>query len=174
MSTDPLGPEWGFDPDGTRTRSASRVVLVDEAGRVLLLRGTDPTAPGVQWWFTVGGGRAADEDPAAAAARELLEETGIVVDPTDLDGPVWSRVAEFDFLGSPCRQAEEFFVLRVDGAVELSRDGWTDLENESVSEVRWWNPADLAASGETFYPQSLPELLAGLPDRWSGPPRAIG
>ena len=171
---DRLGPEWAHADDGTRTRSASRVVLVDGAGRVLLLRGTDPDAPGRQWWFTVGGGRAPGEDPAVAAVRELREETGILADPADLQGPVWARVAHFDFLGWPCRLTEEFFVLRVEGDVALSRDGWTDLERESVSQVRWWAPAELAASGQTYYPAELPRLLAELPPTWSGPPRPVG
>jgi len=170
---DRLGPEWAHEADGTRTRSASRVVLVDGAGRVLLLRGTDPAAPGSQWWFTVGGGRAPGEDPATAAVRELREETGIVADPQALQGPVWARVAHFDFLGWSCRQTEEFFVLPVDAGVELSRDGWTDLERESVSEVRWWVPAELAASGEAYFPPALPQLLAELPATWSGPPRPV-
>ncbi|PRY17867.1 NUDIX hydrolase [Kineococcus rhizosphaerae] len=171
MSTDPLGPEWGHAPDGTRTRSASRVVVLDGAGRVLLLRGSDPARPGTDWWFTVGGGRGPGESARAAAARELLEETGLAVEAAALDGPVWARTAEFEFLGAACRQTEEFFVLRVAQGFEVSRDGWTDLERDSVTECRWWAPDDLA--GETFYPPDLPSLLAGLPPAWVGEPLVI-
>ena len=168
-----LGPEWATEPDGTRTRSAARVVLLDEAGRVLLLRGCDPAQPGTDWWFTVGGGLEPGEDARAAAARELREETGLVLAPAELQGPVWFRSARFPFLGERCRQHEEFFVHRVRGPFALSREGWTELERESVSEVRWWVPAELAASSALFYPQALPQLVAELATVWSGEPRRI-
>ncbi|WP_432484081.1 NUDIX hydrolase [Kineococcus esterisolvens] len=170
---DPLGPEWATAPDGTRTRSAARVVVLDGAGRVLLVRGTDPTVPGEAWWFTVGGGRAPGEPAREAAARELLEETGLVVAPTDLIGPVWVRVADFPYLGERCRQHEEFFVHRLSGAAVLHRDGWTPLEVETITDVRWWDVGELSRTGDTVYPEDLARLVAGLPPVWSGPAQCI-
>ncbi|MFC0464218.1 NUDIX hydrolase [Kineococcus gynurae] len=174
MTSDPLGPEWGYGPDGLRTRDASRVVVLDDAGRVLLVRGGDPTRPGEQWWFTVGGGREAGEDGRRAARRELREEAGIDAAEDAFEGPVWRRVADFPFFGQPCRQSEEFYVLRLDSTVTLSRDGWTAMESDVLTDLRWWDPADLAASGDTYYPTTLPALLAELPARFTGEPRTIG
>ena len=69
-------------------RRAARVLLVDAAGRALLLHGGDPVRPEQRWWFTPGGGLQAGETPAEGAARELLEETGLRVEPGDLGEPI--------------------------------------------------------------------------------------
>ena len=175
-AADPLGPEWATDPDGTRTRTAARVVLLDGAGRVLLVRGSDPARPGEQWWFTVGGGRGAGEPAREAAVRELREETGLLASADDLDGPVWVRTAEFPFYGLPCRQVEEFFVHRVAEGTALTRDGWTRLEHDTLTDVRWWALPELAAAqerGDAVYPPELVRLVAALPPRWDGPPLPV-
>jgi len=44
--------------------------------------------------------------------RELFEETGLSLAPSDLVGPVYSRSAVFDFFRESCRQEEVFFVAR--------------------------------------------------------------
>ncbi|TML29501.1 MAG: NUDIX domain-containing protein, partial [Actinobacteria bacterium] len=57
-------------------RRASRVLVVDEAGRVLLFHGFDPARPEHGYWFTVGGGLDPGESAVQGAVRELFEETG--------------------------------------------------------------------------------------------------
>ena len=37
-----------------------------------------------------------------------------------------------------------------------------DLDAEGVVDVRWWTPAELAASGERFAPPDLPERVRTL------------
>ena len=59
-------------------RRAGRVLVIDPAGRVLLLEGFDPAEPGSPFWFTIGGGLDEGEHSAQAALRELREEAGIV------------------------------------------------------------------------------------------------
>ncbi|GAA4977418.1 NUDIX hydrolase [Kineococcus glutinatus] len=172
-SPDPLGPEWGTGPGGVRTRSAARVLVVDDAGRVLLLDGCDPAAPEERWWFTPGGGLLAGEEPRAGAARELAEETGVVVDPADLVGPVLLREPEFDWLGSRCRQREVFFLLHLRAPVVLDRSGWTALERASLTGFRWWTAQELAGSGVRCYPVALPAVLTGLRDGWDGTLREV-
>src|SRR5699024_7998792 len=51
-----LGSDWTRGADGVLFRTAARVLLFDEADRLLLVRGHDADDPGRSWWFTIGGG----------------------------------------------------------------------------------------------------------------------
>ena len=104
-----LGPEWIPGPDGIPRRDAARVVLFDGSGRVLLVRGHDAHNPGRHWWFTIGGGLAQGESAQQGAVRELREETGIVLSPHELVGPVLYRESLFRFANVTARQDELFF-----------------------------------------------------------------
>ncbi|MCU1590494.1 MAG: putative hydrolase [Frankiales bacterium] len=143
-------------------RRAARVLLLDDAGRVLLFLGHDPARPDAgSWWFTIGGGIDEGETPRAAAVRELFEETGLRIDAGSLSGPVHREFAEFSLAGTRYRQDNEFFVARV-GAHEVVTVGFTDLEEQFVLDHRWWSPADLRATSDTVYPACLPDLLEPL------------
>jgi len=144
-------------------RVGARVLLVDRDERVLLLRGVDPADPGAgQWWMTPGGGVDPGETVEQGALRELAEETGLRLDSSAaLGGPVWFRTVEFMFLGRRYRQAETFFLVRVDGH-DVDASGWTAIEREVVLETRWWGLDELAASGQRVFPSRLVDELARL------------
>lgn len=166
--------EWEQDAGGVWTRRAARVIAVDAADRVLLLRGFDVDTPSRTWWFTPGGGLAPGETERAAAARELFEETGLRVGPGDLVGPVAERRAYFPYFGRRCRQDEELFFAQIGAVSEVSTAGWTAVERASVSELRWWSLTDLVGTGDTVYPPALRELLQTLlADGWDGTTRTI-
>ena len=169
-----LDEGWFRGPDGMRTRYAARVLLMDSGGRTLLVRGHDGDEPTRSWWFTVGGGIDAGETPRQAAVREVREETGIVLSPDELEGPVLTRSAIFDFAREHCLQHEEFFVARVERQDELTREGWTDLEVSFIDEMAWLTPEQLRAAPQEVFPRTLPDLLEELADGWDGVVRVIG
>ncbi len=73
------------DASAPVTRHAVRVLLLDEADRLLLVRFWDQDR---SWWCTPGGGIEPGESDLAAAARELREELGeapIEIGPLHLD-----------------------------------------------------------------------------------------
>ena len=168
-----LGAEWVPGPDGTPFRRGARIILLDEAGRVLMLRGHDVDQPERGWWFTVGGGIDAGESAREAAVRELYEETGLRLGVEDLVGPVVRRSAVFDFLRLTVRQDEEFFLARVGGAVEVDVSGWTDLERDFMAEGRWWDLDELERVTETVYPHGFVDLVRALLPGWDGVTRVL-
>jgi 8-oxo-dGTP pyrophosphatase MutT (NUDIX family) len=139
-------------------RRAARVLLIDAAERTLLLHGGDPARAGQQWWFTPGGGLDDGETPAEGAARELLEETGLRVDPAELGEPVHHETTEFSYDNRQYRQQQEFFLLRVDDW-QVDHAGFDADEQRTITGHRWWSTAEIDTSTEQIFPIGLADLL---------------
>ncbi|WP_436526990.1 NUDIX hydrolase [Actinoplanes sp. HUAS TT8] len=139
-------------------RRAGRVLLVDRAGRALLLHGGDPARPGMRWWFTPGGGLEPGESTVQAAARELFEEAGLHVDPAELGTSIRHEQTEFSYNGRDYVQTQDFFLLRVaDWQVDTA--GMDEEERLTIIEHRWWSAAEIESSDELIYPEDLAALL---------------
>lgn len=150
-----------------RERPSSRLLVVDAQDRLLLFRFDHTSGPlaGTVFWATPGGGLDLGESYEEAACRELIEETGILVD--DPGPQVARRLVTFPTPGGDTVTADErFFLIRCAGG-DVSRAQWTDLEQAVMTEHRWWSADELKATKEQVWPEDLPDILAaaGVWDR---------
>jgi 8-oxo-dGTP pyrophosphatase MutT (NUDIX family) len=138
-----------------RIRRAARILLLDEAERLLLFR----FAPADRraFWCGVGGECDPGEDFHAAAVRELFEETGLAL---LYCGPEIARRSD-DYLtleGEPITSDERFFRVQTT-AFEPDRSGHTALEQALMREHRWFTRDDLASWHEPIFPVNVLDLL---------------
>jgi len=147
---------------GPLERRAARVLLLDDAGRILLQHCHDPSTPAEgSWWNTTGGGLDEGETAAQAAVRELREETGLEVDEAAVGDVVHRRLTEFSFGGTAYRQSEDYFLLRT-AAFTATPTAHSDLEMMAVLGTRWWSRDELRATREQVYPEELLDVLDRL------------
>lgn len=141
-----------------RLRRAARAVVLDPAGRILLVRFEFPTRT---VWATPGGGIDEGESHEDAIRRELAEEIGL--DEVELGPWIWTREHVFPFeSGLWDGQVERFVLVRAPEFEPAPRFTVEQLAAEYVTALRWWTLAELEASGEEFAPRRLPELVAAL------------
>jgi 8-oxo-dGTP pyrophosphatase MutT (NUDIX family) len=149
-------------------RDVVRLLVMDREERLLLLHTHDPTYPELgHWWELPGGGIEDGESLARAATRELLEETGIGIDESQVETPRWRRTATFKYRGERRVNHERVALVRlsisaprVDGTLRVG------FEDEDYVGHRWWPVTEIVASDERFYPgrlaQHLPAVLSGI------------
>ena len=146
------------------TRLGCRVLLVDPADRLLLLRIEDPGVVAIggvpgppTYWITVGGGLEPDESFEEAARREVFEETGIAS--FVLGPPIFDRELDLELYGVPTHVFERCFAAWTDQVV-ISFAGHTDLEQDVIKEHRWWDVAELSSrDAPPFFPEGLAALF---------------
>lgn len=89
----------------------------------------------------------------------LASQVGLDLTGVDLGSVVLRRQASFTVEETTYEQDECYFLVHADH-VEVDDAGWTDQERRTISTYRWWTPDELAATGETIYPERLTDLLA--------------
>jgi len=136
-------------------RQAARAILMDGAGRVLLIHFAMPRGGGIYtFWATPGGGQEPGESAMAAVKREILEELGL--NPA-LHGPVHTAVGIFEYDGVMVENTDTFFLGHCD--VTPALQGANDHERAALLELRWWTPEEIENTGEDVYPRDLAEVL---------------
>lgn len=145
------------------SRQAVRVLLFDEADRVLLVRFWDG---GRSWWCTPGGGIEPGESDEDAAQRELHEELG--TGPVELGRLIWTRRHVGVFRGRAFDQSERIYIGRV-AAFEPYPSPYA-LREHGREDIRWWTTDELETADDEFAPRPLPELVRRLMQ--DGPPAA--
>jgi 8-oxo-dGTP pyrophosphatase MutT (NUDIX family) len=143
------------------SRQAVRVLLLDEADRVLLVRFWDGDH---SWWCAPGGGIEAGETDQAAAARELREELGDA--PIELGPCIWTRRHIGVFRGQAFDQRERIYLGRVTAFDPNPTPG--AFSEHEPEDIRWWTTDQLASADAEFSPRRLPTLVRRLLE--DGPP----
>lgn len=139
-------------------RPAARILLLDNAGRVLLFRFDAGDRPA--FWATPGGAVDPGESFAEAARRELREETGL---DRDCGEPVHRRVVEFVTLEDVAVVADERYFLVRAGDCVIDTANHTELERRVMQAHRWFEPAEIATWPETIFPEDLALMVETLP-----------
>ena len=138
-------------------RSVARVLLFDERGRLLLLRGR--ADDGIAYWYPAGGRIEPGEAPREAARRELLEELG--VGDAEIGAVALRRRTRFVEGGRRFDQDEWHFVGRVPHPViSASRPG--DNETAAVAAHRWWSLTEIRGSADRFFPEGIDAVVERL------------
>jgi 8-oxo-dGTP pyrophosphatase MutT (NUDIX family) len=120
------------DPDAPAANSlvpSVNVVVIDDAGRILMIRRTDNGN-----WAVPGGAIDLGESLADAAVRETIEETGIVCEVTGIDG-IYSDPRHVVHYTSNDEVRQEFSIV----LTARPTSGEPTPSSES-SEVHWVEP----------------------------------
>jgi 8-oxo-dGTP pyrophosphatase MutT (NUDIX family) len=140
-----------------KERSTARLVVADEQDAVLLFLTYGKAHDVPPRWITPGGGVDPGEDFRAAGIRELREETGLVLDA--LPEPFHAVDLAVNTVWHPYELGHwAWFAVRT-GRFEPDDAGWMPDEREDIVAARWWRADELAASGESFEPEDLPDLI---------------
>ena len=140
---------------------------MDPARRVLLVHfdfADDETPHGL--WACPGGGIDPGESPEDAVRRELLEETGLLID--DPGTAVWRKEHVFA-MSSWDGQQDTYFLVEVDAFEPRPHFTDAELRAEHLDQIRWWAYDELMAAQ-----RSSDVADPGDPDRTVFSPRRLG
>lgn len=136
-----------------RLRQASRVLLFNPQGEILLVRFAIPQPEGHDFvfWCAPGGEIEDGETPTVAMHREIGEELGLDL---ALEGPLWTDRNTFVHQGVLCDNTDFYFRAECDRDVPRLI-GVTEAELKIMKEIRWWTVEEVKQTGEKIFPVDL-------------------
>lgn len=148
-------------PDDLHLRRGVRAVILDDTGRMLLVRFEfPPRFSDSEVWAAPGGGIEDGEDDRTALARELAEEVGL--GDAEVGPLIWTRTHVVPLSSGHDGQRERFYLLRTPAFDPRPALTPEQLRAEFVTGLRWWTLDELRAAEAVFAPRRLPDLLASL------------
>jgi 8-oxo-dGTP pyrophosphatase MutT (NUDIX family) len=141
-------------------RPAARIVCLDAANRVLLMRWRDPVT-GTHLWEPPGGGIEPGETPLATARRELVEETGL--DAAAIGDRSVTVERDLWWNGERKIGPEQFFLARYAEERPLPvRTGLLADEQANLHSYAWILWSELDSLPDRLEPPDLVAVLADL------------
>jgi len=140
-------------------RATSRVLLFDETGRTLLFLQYGKSHDVPARWITPGGGVDPGESHDEAALREVVEETGLVLD--SIEPPFRDEDFVPDQRWHPYQTGHWAWYSVTTTRFEPARDGWTEEERADVIDWRWMTADELEADEHEFEPPELADIIRG-------------
>ena len=142
-------------------RQTARVLLYTPKNEILMLKTHfDPEVGLPPRWLIPGGGIDEGETALEAAVRELLEETGLKIDPDELNEPVLVAEGRWDWADgiSYHTYQDTIFQYQIE-KFDLNTSGFTADELRDVLEYKWWEAEEILETQELLGPHELRDYL---------------
>lgn len=131
-------------------RYCSRAFIINKENKILLQRFEFPQINGNKTlWVTPGGGIEENETYEEALERELYEELNIKIQINE--APVLTLDVLIDGKKEIFTSHEVYYLICIEGKIEVSFDSMTDNEKDTFKGLKWWDREELLSLNSDEY-----------------------